>query len=264
MSVVVPEEVMNVLEHCRDKIQARTRKPWWDMQQKYFMKDNQRGVMSKGELQKALEHYAIRLSAANLNILWDCFPMRVGSDTGFDFKAFAKTLFPRTVDEDRPGVRNDLVFQPDFYSNSFGQTFDNGAVLGYPEGHFTNTRPAASPPASRGKTPQSAKMRVNVVDVNGMAYISSGVKVHRLVNGKRGTVQVVPDGEIPASKGVPPVLDEVRNSGDGIVYITRTAYDNIGELDNQGSVYGLQPAKKSGMFMGQNPKPENLRTSKWH
>lgn len=83
-----------VLTQIRSKVESRTTRPWFDLQRGYYFRDVN-GVKDLSELRKALDHFHCSLGESDLRLLWSAFPLtRPDGTETFDFKAFARTLYP--------------------------------------------------------------------------------------------------------------------------------------------------------------------------
>lgn len=92
-----------LLIRLASKITELTHSPWALLQRSYFYKDNRNGIQSTSDLGKALEHFHILLSESELQLLFESFPST--SQPGrFDFKLFARTLFP--PDDEHPNIED--------------------------------------------------------------------------------------------------------------------------------------------------------------
>jgi len=143
-----PISVMDILNRCRDKIAVKTTRPWFDMNQSYFMRSRQ-GIRTIGELIKALTHYRITLTASEVEALFEFFPAsQQDGSVWFDFKAFANTLFPRVADTAKePNFRQTRLYDADFVTTGVGATYDTDVYLGVASG--VSLPPGRAPPQYR-------------------------------------------------------------------------------------------------------------------
>lgn len=168
---------MNIMEHCRGKVSARCKRPWFDMQKNYYFHKRD-GVQNLGELKKALEHYQINLSNEQLQALFEFF-LLPSPQIGFDFKLFGSTLFPRGGGYTDPKIRAKFLFDTDYSNGGFGLTYDTDMINGL-AGTEVPTSEAEAIPVRRTFTSeyQTANMHAPVMGEYDNA---------RLGTGKRGT-----------------------------------------------------------------------------
>ena len=88
-------QVKKLLGRLRRKVAMKTRRPWFDLQLKNYIPDNNGLVETVEDLQHALEHFHCRLSVQEGELLFRVFPLN-GPRGGraFNWKAFADKLFP--------------------------------------------------------------------------------------------------------------------------------------------------------------------------
>lgn len=274
---------MDVLDKCRTRINARCRRPWFEMKcvkNKYFR--SRQGVRSPGELHKALEHFHVHLLESELFALYNFFPKTMPDGSNwFDFDAFATTLYPKVVDEDKPFHRETLLYDPDYSAPGFGQTHATDNFLGYKDGtmfpQVATQRPSVRVPSrQRTPTPQSQTTFYRSGQTVGhylhphlaRATIEDGVTIKEFVHHPGATLEIIPS----KNTGLNNIrIQSFQNRGR--VFMTQDAFDRIGSFVDLGGSkknFGAPPARRGvnigsdlEMTHGKRAKGGDFRTSRW-
>lgn len=252
------------------------------MKNKYFR--SRQGVRSPGELHKALEHFHVHLLENELFALYNFFPMTMPDGSKwFDFDAFATTLYPKVVDEDKPFHRETLLYDPDYSSSGFGATHATDNYLGYKDGIVfpqvaTQRLPTRGPSRTqRSPSPQSQttfyRSGQRVGNYNhphlAKATIEDGVTIKEFVHHPGATLELIPS----KNTGLNNIrIQSFQNRGR--VFMTQDAFERIGSFVDLGGNkrnFGGQPARR-GINIGSDLEKtygtraqgvNDFRTSRW-
>jgi hypothetical protein len=227
-------KVMDLLDKVKSKIEQRTKRDYFDMQQTYYYR-TLGSIPHIGELKKALEHYHIRLPEIELEILYGLFPYRDGKP-GFDFRRFSCALFPR------PDRKADLMnpdyllsMQPDWGTPASAAPF--GRVAGEWEQQIHRLRP-------KTKADNPSHKHTLKADVYLDGYINNNIVKSHNVD------RVVGEWEIPR-------LGEGLNYGGATTYYQKPPRTVSAGADVGGSPY---QTRQSGRGRPQYQNPAELST----